>query len=119
MIEHTFLGIAYDQALAGTVGGVVSLAFVRDLTPLKVWLAIFTGFACSAYLTSSLTRLAISLIEKFIGPIQPARQDLLAVAFVLGLLGVYLVAGFVKLAERFGTDPLDLIRRIRNGPGPT
>ncbi len=117
MIEQTFLGIAYDQALAGTVGGVVSLAFIRDLTPLKVWLAIFTGFACSVYLTATLSRLGIALVEKFIGPMKHAREDLLAVSFLLGLLGVYMAAGVVKLAERFGSDPLDLIRRIRNGSG--
>ncbi|MDP2398860.1 MAG: hypothetical protein Q8M53_10945 [Burkholderiales bacterium] len=117
MIEQTFLGIAYDQALAGTVGGVVSLAFIRDLTPVKVWLAIFTGFACSAYLTATLSRLGITLVEKFVGPMKHERGDLLAVSFILGLLGVYLVAGVVKLADRFGTDPLDLIRRIRNGSG--
>ncbi len=114
-MDASFLGIAYDQAMAGTVGGVVSLAFLRDLTPLKVWLAIFTGFACAAYLTSPLTRLLLAVAEKIIGPMKPAKEDPLAVAFMLGLMGMFIIAGLMKLAERFGADPLDLIRRLRNG----
>lgn len=115
MGEGAFLGIAYDQAVAGTIGGVVSLAFLRELTPLKVWLAIFTGFACAAYLTSPTTRLFAAAVEKFLVPVKIAREDTLAFAFVLGLLGMGLVAGVIKLAERFGADPLDLIRRLKNG----
>lgn len=114
-MDAGFLGIAYDQAMAGTVGGVVSLAFLRDLTPMKVWLAIFTGFACSAYLTGPTTRLFAAAVEKFLVPLKLTRDDSLAFSFALGLLGMYLVAGAIKLAERFGADPLELIRRLRNG----
>lgn len=116
-MEHSLLGFAYDQAMAGTVGGVVSLAFIRDLTPMKAWLAIFTGFACAAYLTSPVTRLFEAAVSKFLMPIKLTRDDALAAAFVLGLIGVYLVAGLIKLGERFGADPIDLFRRFKNGNG--
>ncbi len=100
---ETYFGIKLSGALAGLIGGIVSLSFIRNLTPLRAILATLTGAASAAYITPLIVRgfeLEYELEH--------------AVAFLTGLMGMNILAGFFRISERFQQKPLETLRDIKN-----
>lgn len=96
------LGIKADATIAGLIGGVISLSFLRDLTPFKAFLAILTGSACAAYLTP--------LVVVYFRLGESGEH---AAAFLTGLLGMNILAGLFKLSERFRNEPIKTIKNLK------
>lgn len=89
------LGIKPAQMVAGLIGGVISLAFVRDLSRWQMGLAVLAGGGCASYLTPVLAAYL------HWGDNLQAQNGL---AFVLGLCGMNIVpairSAVLKLAQR-------------------
>lgn len=96
------IGAKISAIVAGFVGGVVSLAMIRDLTPKVAITTVIGGTACAAYLTPlivSYFNLGGSDLEN-------------ALAFLTGVCGMNGVAGVFKLSEKFKANPsIDVLKR--------
>jgi small basic protein len=104
---ETYVGIKLSAVLAGLIGGIVSLSFIRNLTPLKAVFATLTGAASAAYTTP----LIVSGFDF-------GHELENAIAFLTGLLGMNVLAGIFKISERFQQKPLETLRDIKNLKGP-
>jgi hypothetical protein len=94
LLEEVF-GIKTSAVVAGFVGGVVSLAMIRDLTPKVAITTVIGGTACAAYLTP--------LIIEYLDLGGSNLEN--ALAFLTGVCGMNGVAGVFKLSERFKANP--------------
>lgn len=104
---ETYLGIKLSAVLAGLIGGIVSLSFIRNLTPLKAFLATLTGAASAAYMTPLI-----------VNGLELGADFEHAIAFLTGLLGMNVLAGIFKVSERFQEKPLETLRDIKDLKGP-
>lgn len=104
---ETYLGIKVGTLIAGLIGAIVSLSFIPNLTWPKAIIAIFTGAASAGYVTP----LVIGALE-----VGPDYEH--AVAFLVGLLGMNVLAGVFKMAERFKNSPVEFLRNVKNGKAP-
>lgn len=99
------LGVKYSALVAGFVGGVISLAFLRELDRTQMALAVLAGTACAGYLTP----VAIPLVARAVG-IEPAPALENVAAFLLGLTAMNIVPGLMRLSEIFRRDPAGTVR---------
>lgn len=99
------LGVKYAALVAGFAGGVVSLAFLRELNRAQMVLAVLAGSACAGYLTP----VAIPMLARAIS-IEPTPALENAAAFLLGLTSMNLIPGLMRLSEIFRRDPAGAIR---------
>jgi len=103
-------GLKFGTIIAGTIGGVASLAFITDLTPKAGFTAVIGGAICAGYLTPA----AASFLS-MTGSMENA------LAFFLGVCGMNLVGGLFRLSDAFKTRPLstfqDIVRLIFSGFG--
>ena len=96
--ETSMFGIKLAFAVAGFWGGVVSLSFIKSLTPKQGVLAVLTGVVTAAYFTP--------LAAHYLFNSEPSSALLNALAFVIGLTSMNLIAGIVRLSESWKKDPL-------------
>jgi hypothetical protein len=92
---ENFLGVKLTALVAGFVGGIVSLAMIRDLTPKIAVTTVIGGTACAAYLTP--------LIIEYFNLAESNLEN--ALAFLTGVCGMNGVAGVFKISERFRANP--------------
>lgn len=104
--ETSVFGIKLAFAVAGFWGGVVSLSFVKTLTPKQALLAVLTGVASAAYGTP--------IVAHYVFNIEPNSATVNAVAFVIGLTAMNLIPGIVRLSEFWKKDPLSVLRGVRD-----
>lgn len=95
-------GLEAGTLLAGFLGAIVSLRFLRDLTVIQALLAVITGAVVAGY-TAPIAKHYLSLSE-------PMKHGL---GFLLGLTAMNLVPGVVRLTDRFKEDPFWFIDKIR------
>lgn len=95
--EATVFGLKLGTMVAGFAGGVISLSFIKELTPLQGALAVFTGAASSAYVTP--------LVMHYLFSAQLGTPIENGVAFVIGLTAMNIIPGLIKLSEIFKRDP--------------
>jgi len=105
MIEmEQLIGTKISAIVAGFVGGVVSLAMIRDLTPKVAITTVIGGTACATYLTPL-------IIDYF----QLGGSNLVhPLSFLTGICGMNIVAGVHKISERFKANPS--IEALKKGP---
>lgn len=94
----SFLGIKYLTLLAGFAGGVISLSFVRSLTPWQMPFAVLAGLCTAAFLAP-----AMSEYFKWSANIEAA------LGFALGITAMSVVPGIIALAEKFREDPVGFV----------
>lgn len=100
-----FLGVKYSVLVAGFAGGVISLAYLKELTRAQMVIAVVAGSACAGYLTP----VAIPMLARAVG-IEASTAFENAAAFLLGLTSMNLIPGFLHLSEIFRRDPAGAIR---------
>ena len=84
------LGLKLAVVVAGLVGSIASLAYMRDLTPGKAGLAVIVGTGCAAYVTP--------LMMGWLSLSGGSGEN--AAAFIVGVVGMNLVGALVKGGER-------------------
>lgn len=104
------LGVKYASLVAGFAGGVISLAYLRQMSNLQMCLAVVAGSACAGYLTPVMMPVLVHLAG-----IQPSPALENAAAFLLGLTSMNLIPGLLKLSEIFGRDPAGTIAGLTRG----
>lgn len=90
--------------VAGIVGSIVSMAFVRKLTPFGALMTIVVGAAHTFYLTPP-------LVEWF--DLTPKGGNL--AGFFIGFVAVNFSGGVFRFFELFRAKPLETINEIRKG----
>lgn len=100
-----FLGIKYSALVAGFVGGVISLGFLRELDKLQMALAVLAGTACAGYMTP----LAIPMLARAAGIEATPELENIA-AFLLGLTAMNIIPSVIHLSEIFRRDPAAALR---------
>lgn len=83
------LGLKAATLLAGMIGSIASLAYMRDLTPLRAALAVIIGTGCAAYVTP--------LMEGWMNLSGSNGEN--AAAFIVGVVGMNLVGALYKGGE--------------------
>jgi len=84
------LGLKMATLVAGLVGSIASLAYMRDLTPGKAGLAVIVGTGCAAYVTP--------LVMGWMNLTGSSGEN--AAAFIVGVVGMNLVGALYKGGER-------------------
>jgi hypothetical protein len=99
------LGVKLSTTVAGFAGGIVSLAFLKNLTRLQAVVAVVTGSLCAAYLTPvAVLKLGVS----------PDLQN--AAAFVIGLCSMNIVPA-IKMGFAAWVDGIANRRSVGAKPG--
>ena len=98
------LGLKAGILVAGFVGAIASLAYMRDLTPLRALFAIIVGTGCAAYVTP--------LVMGWLN-LQDGATGENAAAFIVGVVGMNLVGAFYKGGEQLRARGITL----KPGPG--
>lgn len=96
------LGIKLGTAIAGLSGSILALVRVRNATPREGLTAFLSGVGCAMFFTPA--------VSEHLGL---GRSVEYALAFVFGVCGMIIIVGVVRLAEKFGTDPLGVISYLR------
>jgi hypothetical protein len=99
------LGVKYAALVAGFAGGVISLAYLRELTRAQMVIAVLAGSACAGYMTP----VAIPVMARALG-IDPTPAMENAAAFLLGLTSMNIIPGVLHLSEIFRRDPAGALR---------
>ena len=96
MIDPSTAGSAllakYGAVIAGFVGAILSLSFLKGLSRPQAVVAVMTGFLCSVFTTP----LAISYFA-----LPADEHSRYGVAFLIGLLAMNLIPAIKATAERF------------------
>jgi len=82
----------YSSVIAGFVGSIMSLTFLKDLTRRQAFCAVSVGFTSSLFTSS----FAVSFFNL---PADAASLD--GVSFLIGLLAMNLVPAVRSMLERF------------------
>lgn len=98
------LGVKLATVVAGFVGAIASLAYMRDLTPAKAGLAIVVGTGCAAYVTP--------LVMGWLSLEGTSGEN--AAAFIVGIIGMNLVGALYRGGERLREQGINL-----NGSSPS
>lgn len=107
-LKHNFedIGIEIAFLFAGLSGGVLSLGYSENMTFKKAILQIITGGACASYLTPIL----IQILPNWI-PISATVGN--GLAFIIGLIGMFLVPAIMKLGLYVKRNPLKLLSVLK------
>ncbi len=95
---EAYLGIKFSATFAGLVGALISLRFIQGLTWYLALASTLSGAAAASYLTP----MVVVAVQA-----GPGMEN--AIAFVIGLIGMNVIAGIVKLSVFFATNPVDAI----------
>ncbi|MHC4302833.1 MAG: peptidase M48 [Planctomycetota bacterium] len=98
------LGLKAGILVAGFVGAIASLAYMRDLTPAKAIFALVVGTGCAAYVTP--------LVMGWLNLSNAANGEN-AAAFIVGVVGMNLVGAFYRGGEQLRQRGI----MLRPGPG--
>ena len=94
----SYYGVKLSVVIAGFIGSVISLSFVQRLTRTQMAVAVGTGTVTANYLTPIAlyyTGVAVHLES--------------GIAFLIGIMAMNIIPGFIRLSELFRSDPRSFI----------
>jgi hypothetical protein len=97
--ESNILGIKIGVAVAGFLGGVVCLSWLRGLSHPQAAMAVMTGAITASYVTPA----AMAYLHW-----TPPLENF--AAFVIGLTAMNIIPGVLRLSEMFKRDPARFLR---------
>ena len=100
------LGIDPTVIVAGFVGSVAALLLIPSLTFKQAVAILIGGIGCAAYMTP----IAVEVIEYYLQDVDQSLEN--GMAFGLGVIGMNVIAGFLKLAQQWRQKPTLDIRDI-------
>jgi len=98
--DGNILGIKVATAVAGFLGGVICLSWLRGLSHPQAAMAVFTGAVTAAYGTP-----ALMFYLHWPAPVENFT------AFFLGLTAMNIIPGLLKVSEMFRRNPGAFIGR--------
>ena len=96
---QTFLGVKLAHLVAGFFGGLVRAIINPNGSKAYAFGATIVGTVTAGYLTP----IAVPLVERYFGPSADGVEG--AVGFLMGLCGLAITEGAVKLARRWKDNP--------------
>jgi len=90
----------YSALIAGFMGSVVTLSFVRDLPRLAMLTSVGTGAVTAHYITP------------LVWLSWPALSGQFGISFLIGILAMNLIPGVMQLGEEFSKAPLRFIKNL-------
>jgi hypothetical protein len=100
-----YFGIKPSVIVAGFLGGVIAMTFVRALTRTQMTVAVITGTITTHYLTP---------MAVYYSGLNVERQD--GIAFLIGVMAMNIIPGMLKLSEMFSNDPRSFIPSLKGKP---
>ena len=100
------LGIEPTVIVAGLVGSVAALLLIPSLTFKQALAILVGGVGCAAYVTP----LAVQIFTYYFGDLSQNLEN--GMAFGLGVIGMNIIAGILKLAQQWRHKPTLDIREI-------
>jgi hypothetical protein len=97
-----YFGIKPSVIVAGFLGGVIAMTFVRALTRTQMVVAVMTGTVTTHYLTP---------MAVYYTGLNTERED--GIAFLIGIMAMNIIPGMLKLSEIFSNDPRSLIPSLK------
>lgn len=97
----TYLGVKHSALLAGFIGSLVALTFLRELTKPQMLAALGTGLATSTYLTP--------LAMHYFNVAQDMNDG---IAFLLGVVAMNIIPAVIAVSETIKSDPLAIIKKF-------
>lgn len=97
----TFIGLKYSATIAGFLGSIVALTFLKELTNPQMLAALTTGIATSYYTTP---------IFMYYLSFPTTVND--GIAFIVGVVAMNLIPALIKLSEGIKADPLSFIKKL-------
>lgn len=88
------LGLKYATLVGGFAGGVLSLTYVRSLTPVQMLMAVVTGTLSAGYLTP--------IVAHYVDMVQSLENGL---SFIVGLTAMNVVPGIIEMSRAFKENP--------------
>lgn len=92
-------GISIAAAIAGALGAVATLQYMKDLTITGRFIAVVSGAATAAYIAPA--------VGHWYGWGELIQN---AIAFSLGIAAMNIIPGIVKVSQMFASDPLGFLR---------
>jgi hypothetical protein len=109
-MPHELLGLKAAPALAGFIGGVISLAFMQSLSITGKILSVLGGAFSAGYFSP--------LIIHYLGDaITDAPSAENAVAFLTGLIGMNMLAGIYRVSLALREDPSSIMEIFKGKRG--
>lgn len=99
-------GIMIAYLVAGFAGGIVSLSYVHPTSFWRGLLSIVTSMIVANYLTG--------IAQAYLELRDPRLEH--GVAFIVGLVGQFLITGIMKKAEAWSKDPVIPTTPPQRGP---
>ena len=100
------LGVEPTVIVAGLVGSVTALLLIPSLTFKQALAVLVGGIGCAAYVTP----LAVQIFEYYFDDLNQNLEN--GMAFGLGVIGMNIIAGVLKLAQQWRQKPTLDIRDI-------
>lgn len=97
-------GVKFASVIAGFAGSVVSLSFVKEMTPKQMGSAVIIGTVTAAYVTP----LVAGYLSQYLGKDNAIDGG---VAFLVGLCAMNILPGVLKISEAFRNKPLSFLHR--------
>lgn len=94
----SFYGIKLSVIVAGFLGGIISLSYVRQLSCTQMATAVCTGTVTTHYLTPLALHYSGVAIDLESG-----------IAFLIGIMAMNIIPGFLRLSDIFKSDPRSFI----------
>lgn len=96
----TLLGVKYSATIAGFMGSIVALTFIKELTFVQLILAIITGCSTSTYVTP---------LVMYYFKIPVSIND--GIAFLIGILAMNLIPALIALIDGVRKNAGDIIKK--------
>ena len=103
-------GITILAIVLGTLGAALGVAYSPKMDPREMWAAMGSGFGCAL--------LFPAIIAQY-WPIPPVVVA--GLAFFFGVVGMFIVPGFLVIGQKFKENPfwfIEWILALKNGGGP-
>jgi hypothetical protein len=101
-MPHELLGLKAAPALAGFVGGVISLAFMQSLSLTGKVLSVLGGMFAAGYFSPLIVHYVADSMQH-----GPGLEN--AIAFLTGLVGMNFLAGIYKVSLALRENPASVI----------
>lgn len=106
----------WGYIFAGALGVAVTIAWMQTMTRRQMVLAIASGMASSIWGTPVAIAVARGYLPPAVG--QEVIDGLAGmIGFSLGMVGIYLAGGVLRMAEGFSANPWAVIDRLRGRTG--
>ena len=99
--EAGYFGLKPSVIIAGFVGSMLTMSFVRQLTKPQMATALATGTITAHYLTP---------LTLYYSGLAVGLEN--GIAFLIGIMAMNIIPGLLKLSDMFRSDPRSFVQNL-------